>query len=615
MKDRPNKRYVPIADYGVIGNLHTVALVSLHASIDFMCFTRFDAPTIFCRLLDADKGGAFSIQPFMEDVISKQFYLPDTNVLVTRFLADEGIAEVIDYMPVGRDEHDCAIIRKITTIKGDVNYLISCCPRFNYAREKHVLQRVDHNSFVFTPETGVQQPVRLLASVPLSANGHDVVSELRLKEGESACFALESLTGHQDRKGTLSEYVEETYRTTITYWQNWISKSNYEGQWQDVVKRSALVLKLLTSQRYGSTVAAPTFSLPEAVGESRNWDYRFTWIRDAAFTMHAFLQLGFKEEGAAFLTWVRKQSSENDLQSMFGIDGKAELDETVLDHLEGYLASKPVRIGNDAYKQTQLDIYGELLEAIYIFTQHDGDIDFDYWKIVERYVEVVIRNWRKGDHSIWEVRGEKRRFLFSAVMNWIALDRAIKIGDKYSFPYDMLKWRNTRNDIFREVHQNFWNQEKQAFVQFEGSDHIDASALVMPIFNMVSPFLERWQKTLVAIDRELRSGVLIHRYVERSREIDGLGGPEGTFSMCSFWYAECLALAGEMEKGREHFEKMLGYSNHLGLFSEQIGNKGEFLGNFPQAFTHLALISAAIELNKKPKTFSKTPPAFVRKTK
>lgn len=614
MNNSIHTRYEPIENYGIIGNLHTVALVSVHASIDFMCFIRFDSPTVFCKLLDADKGGNFSIQPLMDDIVTKQLYLPDTNVLVTRFLANDGIAEVIDYMPVNKDEFDSCIIRKITTVRGNIKYRAVCAPRFDYAREKHSLEQED-GAYLFIPEGSSQPPLRLLSDITLRPEKDDVVSEFTLSEGETACFALEAEHNKNNRKGTLHEYVESSYHETINYWQNWISQSKYKGRWQDIVNRSALTLKLLISHEHGSMVAAPTFSLPESIGYARNWDYRYTWIRDAAFSLHAFLQLGFMEEAANFLTWLRKQSTEKELQLMFSIDGKIRLEEITLDHLEGYKGSKPVRIGNDAYKQAQMDIYGELMETIYIFSMHDGDITYDYWKTISSYIDIVIRCWKEPDHSIWEVRGKKRRFLFSAFMCWIALDRAIKIANKYSFPYDILKWHKVRDDIYREVHENFWSEERQAFVQFQGSTNLDSGALLMSILNMTSPFSEKWRKTMKAIDQELRSDVLLYRYKDHTGEVDGLKGEEGTFTMCSFWHVECLAIGGEIEKAKEHFEKAVGYANHLGLFAEQLGRKGEFLGNFPQAFTHLALISAAIQLDDTERTYAAKPPTFIRKMK
>jgi len=597
-----NNRYEPIENYGIIGNLHTVALVSRNGSIDFMSFPRFDSPTLFCKILDADKGGSFVIEPQMKDIITKQLYLPDTNVLVTRFLADEGIAEITDYMPITSEESNCAIVRKVKTIRGNISYKMRCSPRFNYADGKHDIKKED-DCFIFRPEHNFQPAVRLLSEVDVTRDGDDLVANFKLSEGTTTCFLIESDKNKNQRESSIREFVHRTYQQTINYWQNWIAKSTYKGSWQEIVNRSALTLKLLFSVTYGSIVAAATFGLPESIGYGRNWDYRFTWIRDAAFSMHAFLQLGFMEEAQAFLGWIRKQSTDKELQLMFAIDGNTHLDEKELRYLEGYRNSKPVRIGNGASKQTQMDIYGELMETVYIYAMHGGDLSYDYWKIIVEYIELVINNWHQPDHSIWEVRGEKREFLFSRMMCWVALDRAIKIAEHFSFPYDILKWHMVRDEIYKDVYDNFWNEQRQAFVQYKGGDTLDASALLMPILNVVSPFSYRWKKTMEAIDKELRSDVLIYRYREQTEEIDGLKGKEGTFTMCSFWHVECLALAGQREKAREHFEKMLGYANHLGLFSEQLGMKGEHLGNFPQAFTHLALISAAIELDNNKKTY------------
>ncbi len=592
--------YEPIENYGIIGNLHTVALVSLSGSIDFLSFTRFDSPTIFCKLLDAEKGGSFSIFPQMKNMVTKQLYLPDTNVLLTRFFADEGIAELIDFMPVNADESKGSVIRKITTIRGKIDYDMVCAPRFQYASVSH-LAKEEKDSFVFIPEENVQSPVKLISNKKMHASGQDVTSTFTLGESQSAYFVLEAAHGDTSLADNLDSFFTANYRQTIDYWQNWISKSTYVGRWKEVVNRSALTLKLLFSKQYGSIIAAPTFSLPEAIGGTRNWDYRYTWIRDAAFSMHAFLELGFMDEADAFLQWIKKQCTNENLQLMFAIDGATNLEEKELSYLEGYKGSKPVRVGNAAHQQTQMDIYGELLETIYIYAMHGGDVTYEFWKIICGHITFVIENWHKPDHSIWEVRGEKREFLFSRMMCWVAMDRAIKIAVHFSFPYDILMWHKVRDEIFEDVYTNFWNKEKQAFTQYKGADTLDASALLMPILNIISPLSEKWELTMKAIDRELRSDVMVYRYLEHNDEVDGLKGKEGTFTMCSFWHAECLALCGNIEQAKEHFEKMLGYANHLGLYAEQIGMRGEHLGNFPQAFTHLALISAAVELNKQEK--------------
>jgi GH15 family glucan-1,4-alpha-glucosidase len=568
--------------------------VSRYASIDFFCFPRFDSPSVFCKLLDAKKGGCFSITPQMKDPVVKQLYLPDTNILLTRFFSEDGIAEIIDYMPI---EGNGAIVRRVSTIRGQIDYQLYCAPRFNYASGNHRIEKKE-KTVLFVPDQDGQPSLVLQSEFDLETDGRDAVSGFNLREDEHTIFVFRG----DDEIETVSpkKFDERAYHSTIDYWQNWIAQSNYQGLWEEVVRRSALTLKLLISERHGSMIAAPTFSLPEAIGEERNWDYRYAWIRDATFAMHAFLQLGFLKEAQDFLEWVKRQSAQKELQLMFSIEGNTRLDEHRLDYLEGYKHSQPVRIGNDAHRQTQMDIYGELLETIYIFVRHGGDITYEYWKIIERYVEWVIGNWQRPDHSIWEIRGEKREFLFSRMMCWVAIDRAMKVGDSFSYPYDFIKWREVRNKIYEDVYENFWSEKKQSFVQSRGSEILDASALLMPILNMISPHSERWQKTMKAIDEELRSDVLVYRYREQGDEVDGLKGKEGTFTMCSFWFVECLALSGQVERAKENFEKMLGYANHLGLYSEQLGKKGEHLGNFPQAFTHLALISAAIELSDKP---------------
>lgn len=600
MKEKEDSpRYQLIENYGIIGNLHTVSLVGLNGSIDFMCFPRFDSPSVFCKMLDADKGGSFSIQPVMQDMVQKQLYLPNTNVLVTRFFSDDGIAELIDFMPVTSNEGKGAIIRMIKTVRGNINYQLHCAPRFDYARGKHFLFQEMDTSILFQPEDPKFPDMRLAGSMHLFKDKDDVVSNFCLNEDESAFFILEASGHREDRPQTLQDYVTATYQHTIQYWQKWLAQSIYKGPWMEVVNRSALTLKLLTSQKYGSMVAAPTFSLPEAIGEGRNWDYRYTWIRDAAFAMHAFLQLGFISEAEAFLRWVREQSTHSQLQLMFAVDGKTDLEEYELNYLEGYKKSQPVRIGNAAHDQVQMDIYGELLETLYVYTVHGGDITYDFWKIISSYVHFVIAEWNKPDHSIWEVRGEKRDFLFSRLMCWVCIDRAIKIGRHFSYPYDILKWHQVRDEIYDDIYDNFWSEEKQAFVQYKGGVEMDASALLMPILNYISPYASKWRKTMAAIDEDLRSDVLIYRYRQQQENIDGLKGREGTFTMCSFWYVECLALMGRVEEAKENFEKTLGYANHLGLFAEELSMKGEHLGNFPQAFTHLALISAAMELQKR----------------
>ena len=395
------------------------------------------------------------------------------------------------------------------------------------------------------------------------------------------------------------------------YWRNWLAKSAYRGRWREIVERSALALKLLTYEPTGAIVAAPTCSLPEELGGVRNWDYRYTWIRDAAFTLYALLRIGFTEEAGRFMRWIEERTNElnsdGSMHIMYRIDGRRELTEEVLDHLEGYKGSRPVRIGNGAYGQLQLDIYGELIDAVYLYDKYGTPISHDFWIQVRGLVNWVCDNWRRTDEGIWEVRGGQQHFVYSKVMCWVAVDRGLRIADKRSFPADRDKWHQTRDQIYEEIMERGWNSEKQTFVQAYGTDTLDASSLMMPLVFFVSPTDPRMIKTLDAINRSPESGglvsdSLVHRY-DVAKTVDGLSGKEGTFNICTFWLVECLTRAGRddpsrLDAARLIFENMLSYANHLGLYSEEIGPNGEALGNFPQAFPHLALISAAINLDR-----------------
>jgi GH15 family glucan-1,4-alpha-glucosidase len=591
-----NNKYEPIQNYGIIGNLHTVALVSLKGSIDFMSFPRFDSPTIFAKLLDAGKGGSFSIQPAYDDTTYKQLYFPDTTILITRFFSNEGIAELIDFMPLQKFEADCSVIRKIKVIRGRIEFNMKCSPRFNYAKEIPTIKRID-NGLLFE-STGKQNlAVSLISDVPLKYNKNGAYANFILEEKQSAYFILSQFPDTDNNIQPIRDYIKHNLRVTKSYWKNWISKCRYRGRWREIVYRSALTLKLLTSWQFGSVIAAATFGLPEIIGGVRNWDYRYTWTRDAAFTMYAFLRLGFLEEAAAYISWIAKLSHTGQMQVMYSMDGHTNLKEHDLKYLDGYKGTKPVRVGNAAHQQFQLDIYGELIDTIYLYNKDGGAITYDLWQEIVRQVNFVVENWQRPDHGIWEIRRRKKEFLHSRMMCWVAIDRAIKIAEDRSFPYPFNEWRQVRDQIYNDIYENFWNEEKQAYVQHKNSKELDAAVLLMPLMRLVSPSEERWKKTMLAVEKELKSDVLIYRYRGKDVQKDGIGGEEGTFTMCSFWYVECLSKSGQTEKAAEYFEKMLGYANHLGLFSEQLGSRGEHLGNFPQAFTHLALISAAFQLD------------------
>ncbi|PWK66333.1 GH15 family glucan-1,4-alpha-glucosidase [Mucilaginibacter oryzae] len=597
-QERP---YQPIENYGIIGNMQTVALVSLRGSIDFMSFPRFDSPTIFASLLDSKKGGYFAVEPQLDYATTKQLYIPGTAILLTRFFADGGIAEITDYMPLPHTGgvSVCAIVRKITPVRGAIKFKMNCVPRFDYAGARHEAE-LKENGIIFRSINDGNAKLKLMADITLKLKKADGYAEFTLKEGEVAHIVLESMEeGSEQAFSNIDYYVKQTYRETIHLWRTWLNKTNYKGRYSEHIYRSAITLKLLTSAQFGSVVAAPTFGLPETIGGNRNWDYRFTWIRDAAFTMYAFLALGMNDEATAFLDWIFNLCQETKLQLLYHIDGRAGVKEVELKHLDGYKGSKPVRIGNGAAQQTQIDIYGELIDTIYIYNKTYKPITYQFWELITKQVECVISDWQLPDHGIWEIRNEKKEFLHTRLMCWVAMDRAIKIAEHRAFPYPEAEWRAVRDEIYKDIYDNFWNDEVGAWVQYKGGHHVDASALLMPLTHYISPLEPRWLSTMKVIDKELKLDVLINRYQNSIEKVDGLDGEEGTFNMCSFWYIEALAKTGEIDRAVESFEKMMGYANHLGLFSEELGKKGEHLGNFPQAFTHLALISAALELDKQ----------------
>jgi GH15 family glucan-1,4-alpha-glucosidase len=594
-------RYQPIENYGIIGDLNTVALIGLNGAIDFMCFPNFDSPSIFAALLDAEKGGSFQLHPVFQKCNTKQLYLPDTNVLLTRFLSPEGVAEITDFMPVEELYNGKELIRRVTSIRGEVTYHLKCQPRFNYGMSPHTIKQVSETEVIFACSAN-STVLRLVSSVPLQVNGTDVVAEFTLGPAQTADFLLEHIEKDHSGVQDFEKFVTESLFATVNYWKNWIGQSTYTGRWRDMVNRSALVLKLLTSHKYGSMVAAPTFSLPESVGGGRNFDYRFTWIRDASFSMYALIRLGYTKEARGFMNWVERLcqdiKGQNRLGIMYSIDGHRQLEERELPHFEGYKQSAPVRIGNDAYAQLQLDIYGELLDAVYLCDKYGEPISYDFWKDLEKQMNWLLDNWNQPDEGIWEVRGGRQNFLYSRLLCWVAFDRAIKISESRSFPLNE-RWREERDKIFNSIFSDYWNEEQQAFMQYPGAQTVDASALLMPLVRFISPKDPRWLSTLARIEKELVSDSLVYRYRQDAAAPDGFVSHEGTFSMCSFWYVECLSRSGQLEKARFYFEKMLGYANHLGLYAEQLGFQGEHLGNFPQAFTHMGLISAAYNLNKQ----------------
>jgi len=592
--------FEPIENYGVIGNMRSIALVGVNGSIDFLCYPNFDSPTVFAALLDEDAGGCFQIQPQLKTMRVRQLYLPDTNILLTRFLAEEGVAELTDYMPIGTDrEQPNEIVRTLAVIRGKVEFKMRCQPRFNYGTCGHSVN-IEERCAIFSPASDTCSPMALYSTVALRRQSQDVTSEFSLRAGESVTFVLGGIRSQGERPEM--EFVEQRFQETARFWKEWIAKSKYKGRWREMVNRSALMLKLLISREHGSLIAAPTFSLPEQIGGVRNWDYRFTWLRDATFTLYALIRLGFVEETEAFIDWLKGRLGDDaergPLQVMYGIDGRQKLDELTLDHLQGYQHSRPVRIGNAAYQQLQLDIYGEMMDAIYLGNKYGESISNSGWQDVQRILEWLGKNWQRPDNGIWEVRGVAREFLHSRLMCWVAFDRAVRLAQKRSLSAPFDAWLRTRDAIREDIFTNFWDEDLQSFVQSKGSKDLDASVLLMPLMRFISPVDPLWRSTMKAIEARLVEDTLVHRYEAERTHVDGLPGGEGSFTACSFWYIECLARGGQLEKAQLLFEKLLGYANHLGLYSEQIGPSGQHLGNFPQAFTHLALISTATYLDR-----------------
>jgi GH15 family glucan-1,4-alpha-glucosidase len=594
--------YLPIEDHGIIGDLHTVALVGKNGTIDWCCVPAFDAPSIFGSLLDAEKGGFFGIAPQgTPEMRHNQYYLPETNILITRFFTNEGVGEVTDFMPIQpameHTKHH-RIVRAVRVVRGQLTFELICRPAFNYARDTHTVQ-LSKRGVVFH---SADLNLGLFSSVPLEEDGHGGVSStFTLKPDHWAYFLLES-SGEQESEPPHFSHAQyqKLLQDTKHYWRSWLSQCRYQGRWREMVQRSALALKLLTYAPTGAIVAAPTTSLPESMGGERNWDYRYTWLRDSSLTIHSLLTLGFHEEAEAFVSWLRARAAElkedGSLQTMYTIHGGHDMTELTLDHLDGYRHSRPVRIGNGAYTQLQLDISGEFLDGVYVYMRKRG-IYYAGWQYIIRLLKWLENNWQGGDEGIWEVRGGRRAFVHSRVMCWVAFDRAIRIAQEQGLPAPLEEWRATRDTLYQEIMEQGWNEEKQSFVQYYGSDAVDASALLISLAGFTAETDPRIVHTIERIQRELTHEPHVFRYLENAAD-DGLKGVEGTFSICSFWLVEALTRAGKLEEARQNLDQMLTYANHLGLYSEEVGPLGEAYGNFPQAFTHLALIRACHALDQ-----------------
>ncbi len=602
--------YLPIAEHGLVGDLHTIALIGTNGTIDWYCCPSFDAPSVFGSILDQEKGGFYSLRPSAEDWDAKQLYFPETNVLITRFFTEDGVGEVQDYMPIDHDEiaaHRHRLIRRLVVVRGHMEFQIEVQPRFDYGRAEHEVEMHPHGVLFRSPDLTLALEGAIARTMGherrLERRGPGIFARVSLQAGETQTFLLERVAQDHICRPHSEREADSSFEATVMYWRRWVAQSRYRGRWREMVMRSALTLKLLTYAPTGALVAAPTTSLPEQLGGGRNWDYRYTWIRDAAFSLYGLLRLGFTEEAAAFMNWLTDRTREwkvgpsGPLQIMYGIDGRADLPEYEHATWEGYRGSHPVRIGNAAAEQRQLDISGELIDSVYLFNKYGSPIFSDTWDNVRRIVDWLCENWDQADEGIWETRGGQKDFTYSRLMCWVALERSIRMNRARGLPGDIVRWLAERDRIYNQIMQKGWSKERNAFVQHYGSDVLDASVLLMPLTLFIAPKDPKWLSTLDAIGDELVSDSLVYRYnVEASP--DGLRGDEGTFSICSFWYVEALTRAGRLDEARLAFEKMLTYANHLGLYSEEIGPTGEALGNFPQAFTHLALISAAYNLDR-----------------
>ena len=594
----PRRASARIEDHGIIGNLATVALISTQGAIDFVCFPSFDSPTIFAELLDADRGGVFSIAPEGESLRSKQMYLPDSNVLTTRFYTEGGVGEITDFMPLTRKgTPSFRIVRQVRAITGEMQFRIRCAPRFDYGRAGHALE-LSKGMARFLPENGAPG-LRLRVNHPLTLTEADVTTRLVLHAGESLDIVLEA-DSNEAREDTGADHG---FAATVDYWRTWADRSTYRGRWREIVTRAALTLKLLMSQEHGSLVAAPTFSLPEVLGGERNWDYRYTWIRDAAYSVYAFMALGYVEEASAFVDWVQARCTEmrkdGSMQIMYGIDGRTDLQAKELAHWRGHCDSRPVTIGNDAYQQLQLDIYGALLDSIYTVNENGAKTSIDAWVTLKVTVEYVCKHWKQADGGIWEFRNSKSHFLYSRLMCWVAIDRAHRLAVRRSLPAPLERWAKVRDEIHADILDNFWDEAQGAFVQARGEKALDGSTFLLANLHFLSPTDPRWLSTLKAIEAQLVEEPFVYRYRPELVPQDEMKGTEGAFAACSFWYVEVLARGGDTQKARVIFERLLGFANHVGLYAEQFGRGGEQLGNFPQALTHLTLIMAAITLDAK----------------
>ncbi len=594
--------YDPISDYALIGDCHGSALVSRKGAIDWACLARFDAAPVFCRLLDDGKGGTFALLPDGVTGVTRR-YLPDTNVLETTFSTRTGVARVLDCFamrPGGRMHPLRQILRFVEGVDGEVSFGVVIQPRFDYASITPWLRR--HGDRGAYSAIGGDQAFALQSEVPLEISGDATFrGELTVRPGQRRRFSIVSRPPHDLRPEPPSaEVLDRRLEATIAWWRGWVAKGTYDATYRDPVVRSALVLKLLTCAPTGAIVAAPTTSLPEEVGGVRNWDYRYSWVRDSSHTLEALLEVGHPEVATGFKLFMERATAgrADELQVIYGCTGERRLTETTLTHLDGYRGSRPVRIGNGAAEQTQLDVYGELLNASHAWRRAGSEVTTEGWRFLSGLVEAACARWKEPDRGLWEMRGEPRHFVESKVMCWLALERGVQAAEETRRPCEIDRWRAVRDEIRETVEREGVDRERGCFVQSFGSREVDASLLLLPLVGFVDAGDPRMRATVEAIERDLTRGVLVRRYRAEAAG-DGEPGGEGAFLMASFWLVDVLSMQGRVEEAESHFKDLLGLANDVGLLAEEYDPSArEQLGNFPQAFTHMALINSAGRLQR-----------------
>lgn len=583
---------VPIEDYGLIGDCHTAALVSRQGSIDWLCLPRFDSPAVFASLLGTEENGRWQICPVAEPTAVARFYRDSTLVLETRFQTPEGEVALLDCMPPRTHEPD--VVRIVRGISGRVRMRMELILRCDYGSIVPWVTRMERGiRAVAGPDT-----VLVYSDVELHGEDLHTVAEFTVEAGQDVCFTLVWHPSHllppqpPDAEGIL-EHTEE-------WWRKWIAQCAYRGPWETAVKRSLVTLKALTYAPSGGIVAAVTTSLPEQIGGVRNWDYRYCWVRDASFTLDVLMGCGFTREALAWREWLLRAvaGSPSQLNIMYGIRGERRLPELTLDWLAGYENSRPVRIGNAAYQQYQLDVYGELINSLYLAQLYGVPMDDAAWRVESALITYLETGWREPDEGIWEVRGPRRHFTHSKVMAWVAFDRMIKLAEDSKLAAPVDRWRKIRSEIHDEVCTRGIDPERGCFKQHYDANELDASLLMIPLVGFLPAHDSRMRATIEHIDRDLTVDGFVHRYATASG-VDGLPAGEGAFLACSFWMVECLALLGRRDEARQRLERLIALANDLGLLAEEYDPRlARQVGNFPQALSHVALVAAALQFQR-----------------